>query len=298
MQAKPLGRWIGVLLLLAIALFFGSNHISARVAFEHGTSVTAAVTLRSIFTALVVLALIRVQGVSLALPAGAGGRALLIGCVLAVQSFCLYSAVARIPVALALLAFNTFPLLLSLISWAAGGTAPSRRALVAMPLALVGLALALDVVGLGGSIAGRWAEIGVGVGFAIGAALSFALMLHLTVRWLNDVDGRVRTLLTMSVAALIIVVVGAASGNFELPQAPIGWLGLTLLCVFYSAAFTSLFIVLPRIDAVNNAMVLNSEPIMVLGLAWVVLDQAVAPRQILGVFVVVGAIVYLSSARR
>ena len=155
-----------------------------------------------------------------------------------------------------------------------------------------------DVVGLGGSIAGRWAEIGVGVGFAIGAALSFALMLHLTVRWLNDVDGRVRTLLTMSVAALIIVVVGAASGNFELPQAPIGWLGLTLLCVFYSAAFTSLFIVLPRIDAVNNAMVLNSEPIMVLGLAWVVLDQAVAPRQILGVFVVVGAIVYLSSARR
>ena len=45
-------------------------------------------------------------------------------------------------------------------------------------------------------------------------------------------------------------------------------------------------------------MVLNSEPIVVLGLAWIVLDQAVAPRQIVGAFVVVGAIVYLSSARR
>jgi drug/metabolite transporter (DMT)-like permease len=298
MQAKPIGRWIGVLLLLAIAVSFGSNHVSARVAFEHGTSVTTAVTVRSIFTAVFVLLLIRLQGVSLTLPAGTGGRALLIGCVLAVQSFCLYSAVARIPVALALLAFNTFPMLLSLISWAAGGAAPSRRALVAMPLALVGLALALDVVGLGSSIAGRWAEIGIGVGFALGAALSMALMLHLTVRWLKDVDGRVRTLLTMSVAALIILVAGAASGNFSLPQAPIGWLGLALLCVFYGAAFTALFIVLPRIDAVNNAMVLNSEPIVVLGLAWIVLDQAVAPRQIVGAFVVVGAIVYLSSARR
>lgn len=298
MQAKPIPRWVGVLLLLAIALSFGSNHISARVAFEHGASVTTAVTLRSIFTALFVLALIRLQRIPLALAAGTGGRALLIGCVLAAQSFCLYSAVARIPVALALLAFNTFPMLLSLISWAAGGAAPSRRALVAMPLAFLGLALALDVVGLGGSIAGRWAEIGVGVAFALGAAVAMALMLHLTVHWLKDVDGRVRTLLTMSVAAIIILVAGAATGDFSLPQATAGWLGLALLCVFYGAAFTALFIVLPRIDAVNNAMVLNSEPIMVLGLAWLVLDQAVAPRQIVGAFVVVGAIVYLSSARR
>jgi len=298
MQAKPIPRWVGALLLLAIALSFGSNHISARVAFEHGASVTTAVTLRSIFTALFVLALIRLQRIPLALAAGTGGRALLIGCVLAAQSFCLYSAVARIPVALALLAFNTFPMLLSLISWAAGGAAPSRRALVAMPLAFLGLALALDVVGLGGSIAGRWAEIGVGVAFALGAAVAMALMLHLTVHWLKDVDGRVRTLLTMSVAAIIILVAGAATGDFSLPQATAGWLGLALLCVFYGAAFTALFIVLPRIDAVNNAMVLNSEPIMVLGLAWLVLDQAVAPRQIVGAFVVVGAIVYLSSARR
>jgi drug/metabolite transporter (DMT)-like permease len=298
MQAKPIARWVGVLLLLAIALSFGSNHVSARLAFEHGASVTTAVTLRSIFTALFVLALIRLQGISLALPAGTGARALLIGCVLAAQSFCLYSAVARIPVALALLAFNTFPMLLSLISWATGGEAPRRRALIAMPLAFLGLALALDVVGLGGSIAGRWAEIGVGVAFALGAAVSMALMLHLTVRWLKDLDGRVRTLLTMSVAAAIILIAGALSGDFALPRAPAGWLGLALLCVFYGAAFSALFIVLPRIDAVNNAMVLNSEPIMVLGLAWLVLDQAVAPRQIVGAFVVVGAIVYLSSARR
>jgi len=31
-----------------------------------------------------------------------------VGVLIAVQSFCIYSAVARIPVALALLAFNTF----------------------------------------------------------------------------------------------------------------------------------------------------------------------------------------------
>lgn len=298
MQAKPIARWVAVLILLGIATSFGANNVSARVALEHGTSVTAAVAVRSIFTALAMLVLMRVQGVPLALPAGARLRAALIGALLAAQSFCLYSAVARIPVALALLAFSTFPMMLSLISWAGGGGAPDRRTLVAMPVALAGLGLALDVVGLGGSIAGRWAEIGAGVGFALGAGLSWALILHFTVHWMKDVDGRMRTLLTMCVAAAIVLIAGAATGDLALPKAPAGWAGLALLCAFYGAAITTLFVVLPRIGAVNNAVVLNFEPIVVLALAWIVLGQSVAPRQIVGAFVVVGAIVYLNAARR
>jgi len=298
MQAKPIARWAAVLLLLAVAASFGSNNVSARIAFEHGTGVSTAVAVRSIVTALAMLVLIRAQKVPLALPAGAYGRAAVIGVLLAVQSFCLYSAVARIPVALALLAFSTFPMMLSLISWASGGEAPTRRALVAMPLALAGLALALDVVGLGGSIAGRWAEIGAGVGFALGAGLSWALILFLTVHWLRDVDGRVRTLLTMCIAAAIVLIAGVATGDLALPDAPAGWAGLALLCAFYGTAITTLFIVLPRVGAVNNAVVLNFEPIVVLALAWVVLGQSVAPRQIVGAFIVVGAIVLLNSGRR
>lgn len=298
MQANAMPRWVAIAALLAIALSFGANNVSARLAFEHGTSVTAAVTVRSIVTALAMFAIIRLQGVALVLPPGVRGRAMLIGVLLAVQSFCLYSAVARIPVALALLAFNTFPMLLSLISWATGGEAPTRRTLIAMPVALLGLALALDVVGLGGSIAGRWEEIGAGVGWALGAALAWALILHLTVRWLQDVDGRVRSLLTMSVAAVIVLVAGSAGGSIALPDAPAGWLGLVLLCLFYGTAITLLFAVLPRIGAVNNAVVLSFEPIVVLALAWIFLGQSVAPRQIAGAFVVVGAIVYLNAAKR
>jgi drug/metabolite transporter (DMT)-like permease len=298
MQAKPIARWAAVLLLLAVATSFGSNNVSARIAFEHGTSVSTAVAVRSIVTALAMLVLIRAQRVPLALPAGAHGRAALIGVLLAVQSFCLYSAVARIPVALALLAFSTFPMMLSLVSWASGGETPTRRALVAMPLALAGLALALDVVGLGGSIAGRWAEIGSGAGFALAAGLAWALILYLTVHWLKDVDGRVRTLLTMCIAAAIVLISGAATGDLALPDAPAGWAGLALLCAFYGTAITTLFIVLPRVGAVNNAVVLNFEPIVVLALAWIVLGQSVALRQIVGAFVVVGAIVFLNTGRR
>ncbi len=279
-----------MLALLAIAVTFGSNHVAARIAFDHGTSVATAVAMRSGVTALALFALLRALGVPMALPRPTLARACAIGALVALQSFCLYSAVARIPVALALLAFNTFPMLLALMSWGSGAGRPAARTLLAMPVALAGLALALDVFGKAGDLAGRWAEIGVGVGWALGAALSFALVLLLTGRWLNDMDGRLRTFLTMGVTAVVVGLAGVATEAFSLPRDSQGWLGLALLTVLYGTAITALFVVLPRLGAANYAVVLNIEPIAVLFLAWGILGQSVTPLQLLGALIVIGAI--------
>ena len=75
------------------------QYVAARFAFDHGTSVAAAVSTRSAVTALVLLMLMRIQGVSLGLPHATHARALFVGLLVAIQSFCLYSAVARIPAA-------------------------------------------------------------------------------------------------------------------------------------------------------------------------------------------------------
>ena len=297
MQGKQFPRWLSVAILLAIATVFGSNHIAARIAFDHGVNITTAVAARSIGTALFVGVLLVASRVRLALPAATRWRAVAVGVLIAVQSYCLYSAVARIPVALALLAFNTFPMIITLMSWAAGTERPGRRALIAMPVALAGLALALDVFGRTGNVAGRWAEIGAGVGYALGAALTFASALFLTSRWLKDVDGRLRTLYTMSTVAVLLLAAGAVAGNLALPANPGGWLGLGLLTLFYGAAFTALFVLLPRLDALNNSATLNFEPIAVLFLAWPILGQSVAPLQFLGALIVVGAVIAIGSAK-
>ena len=298
MADQPISRWVGIALLLLIAAVFGGNHIAARIAFDHGTNVTTAVAFRSTGTALFVLALLFLNGISLRIPGKTLAHSVLIGLLIAVQSYCLYSAVALIPVALALLAFQTFPMLLALISWVAGGERPSRRVLFAMPVALVGLALALDVVAKGGDLAGRWAEVGAGVLWAVGASVSFAMALYLITRWLGGMDGRLRSFLTMSVVAVVTLIGGTVTNGFALPVDGTGWIGLALLTVFYGTAMTSMFVLLPRLGAVNNAAVLNFEPIAVLGLAWVILGQAVAPLQIVGAFVVVGAIAWMGAGKR
>jgi len=205
--------------------------------------------------------------------------------------------VAVIPVALALLAFNTFPMLFVLLTWAAGGDNPGRRALVAMPLALVGLVLALDIVGTLEAIAGRWAEIGVGVGWALGASTSFALVLFLTTRHLKDVDGRLRTLLMMGATAVAVGLAGAASSTLALPADGTGWLGLMLLTVLYGTAITAIFTVVPRLAAASNTAALNFEPIAALILGWAILGQTVEPRQMVGALIVVGAVILIGTKR-
>ena len=298
MAGQAIPRWVGIALLLAIAVIFGSNHIAARIAFDHGTNVTTAVAFRSAGTALIVLLLLLLSRTSLKVERKTLGRSFLIGLLIAVQSYCLYSAVALIPVALALLAFQTFPMLLSLISWLGGGERPSRRVLLAMPVALLGLALALDVWGKSGDIAGRWAEVGAGVLWALGASISFATALFLITRWLGAMDGRLRSFLFMSVVAVVTLAAGSLTNSFALPADGTGWIALVCLTVFYGTAITSTFVLLPKLGAVNNAAVLNFEPIAVLGLAWIVLDQAVASLQILGAFIVVGSIAWMGAGKK
>ncbi|MDH5212355.1 MAG: EamA/RhaT family transporter, partial [Betaproteobacteria bacterium] len=92
---------LGIPLLMLLATLFACNHVAARIAFDHGASVAAAVAVRSGVTALVMVALLRLRGISMALPRTTLVRGLGIGVLVAVQSYCLYSAVAVIPVALA-----------------------------------------------------------------------------------------------------------------------------------------------------------------------------------------------------
>ena len=286
--------------LLLIALMMGANHVAARVAFDNGLDVATAVACRSIVTALVVGALIVAQKVPVAFTRRQRRFLPFIGLLIGVQSFCLYSSVARLPVALALLAFNTYPLWTAFWSWLIYRQQPERAVLIAMPVILLGLALALDVLGAASGLgtAGQWGRIGVGVAFALTAAAVFGGALVLTQHEAANLDGRVRTATFMSIAGAVALAAVAAQGGFQLPQAAAGWLGLVLLTGLYGTAFTIMFTVLPRLGVVGNSAIMNVEPVFALVLAWLVLDQTIAWVQVVGALLVVGTVILLGLRRR
>jgi len=286
-------------MLLLLACMFGANHVAARIAMDHGVDVATAVAVRSLGTAAVVALLVWAARLPVALAPRQRAIMLLISTLVLVQSLCLYSAVARIPVGLALLAFNTYPLWTALAVRVLYGHRPERKVLLAMPVILVGLALALDVSGAASGLGAQaqWGRIGAGVGLAVAAAAVFGVVLALTQHEVASVDGRVRTVITMALVGLVALFAALGQGGLHLPTAPAGWWGLAGLTVLYGTAFTIMFTLLPRLGVVGSSPILNVEPVAALVLAWALLGQTIAPVQWVGALLVVGAVILLGLRR-
>ncbi len=286
--------------LLLVALMMGANHVAARFAFNHGVDVVTAVSCRSALTALVVGVLLWRQKASWATTPRQKKFLFGIGALIAVQSLCLYSAVARLPVALALLAFNTYPLSTALWARILYGHRAERALLLAMPLMLFGLALALDVLGAASGLgaAAHWSLIGVGIAFALAASATFGLAMVLTQHEVGSLDGRLRTFSTMGLVAVFAITGALSQDGFHWPTALPGWWGLGLLSFLYGTAFTILFTVLPRLGVVGNSAIMNVEPVFALVLAWALLDQAIAPIQVVGALLVVATVIWLGLRKR
>lgn len=233
-------RHIAVLILALLACSFAGNHIAARIAFDHDTGLLLAILCRSGVTLLVLASLVLWQRERLSLPASTWRWQLLLGLLIATQSFCIYSAVARIPVALALLVVNVSPILLALLTWVLGGARPTRRAAGLMGLILFGLTLALDVpqrLSNSGSSEPQWLE---GVAYASTAAVVFAFALWITDNKLAGMRGSVRSMLTMAVVFVVAAIAGSSGvlrGGVGLPTSSVGWTALASLVVLYGLGF-------------------------------------------------------------
>jgi drug/metabolite transporter (DMT)-like permease len=282
-------------ILLLTAFMMGANHVAARTAFNHGLDVVTAVTVRSVVTAGVVALILWHQKVAFSVLPQQRKYLAAVGVLIALQSVCLYSAVARLPVALALLAFNTYPLTTALWARILYGHQPERALLWAMPVMMLGLALALDVLGAASGLgaARHWGEIGAGVGFALIASVAFGLALVLTQHETVGVDGRLRTFTSLTTVGVLAALVASTQGGFQWPQAEPGWWGLVLLTLLYGTAFTVMFTVLPKLGVVGNSAIMNVEPIFALVLAWALLGQSIAAMQLVGAAVVVSTVMWL-----
>lgn len=296
-----LPRPLALLLLISVATMFAGNHVAARITFDDGTGLLLAIVVRSAVAVSVLGCLVIVQAKRLALPAASRPWQLLAGLLIAVQSLCLYSAVARIPVVVALLLMNTFPIQLALLTWILGGKRPGGQAALIMALILAGLVVVLEVpewLTDPGAMGPDWLS-GVGLGLAAAAAYSGALWI--TEHRLSGLGNTLRSLLTMATVLLAMLMAGGLGlmpGGMSLPASPSGWWSLATLALLYGVAFSALFICIPRLDMARNAPAMNAEPVAALVLGYLVLGQALDGAQLIGAAMVLGGILLLGLLRR
>lgn len=287
MKARAHSDLTGLSLAIASSAAFALSGPLARGLIEIGWSPVAAVTVRTwgAFGLLLVPALIALGGRWSLLRADAA-RIVWFG-VLAVSGaqLCFFNAVARMPVAVALLIEYTAPLAILLWLWALHEQRPSRLTVLGAALAIAGLMAVLGVLdGVTVSTAGLiWA-----LGAMIGAAGYFLISAHDS----SELPPLVLATGGLGVGALVLTLIGAsglqtfaaAAGDssiagLELPW----WLVAALLALVTAALAYALGVTAARmLGARLMSFVALTEVLFAAFFAWVLLGEAPRAMQIVG----------------
>jgi drug/metabolite transporter (DMT)-like permease len=279
----------GALLCAASAAAFGAMAVFGKLAFDAGVTVITLLTVRFTLSAAVLApfsarswrALSR-RRLAQALALGAFGYA--------AQSALYFLALERVDAGLVALLLYTFPALVTLGAVALGRDRLDRARVLSLALAFIGLALVLST---GGS---AHAET-LGIVFALCAALVYTTYILGSEPVLEAMDPRTLTGLVCTGAAVTYLVVGTVSGRLDFGFEAIGWLWLACIVgVSTIAAVTLFFAGLARVGPSRASIISTVEPLVTVGLAFVVFGERLAAVQLLGGALVLSSVALLQLA--
>jgi drug/metabolite transporter (DMT)-like permease len=281
---------LGSLIVIAAAALFGALGVASRFAYDAGLQPFAFVAWRAGVGALAIALIIaatsrRGRGwASLGSASRQARRALLLAVFLAAGvNLAMFLAFERTTIALALLGFYTYPAMVAAASSLLGRERLDLQRLVALALALVGMA-AVVLGGLGSASAVRLDALGIALGLA---AAAFQTAFVLTTRRYAGVPADVAVGAILAGSALVAAIVSVASGGIGALTMPLGDPALLVLLLgvgLFAAALPSVMFLtgIRWIGAVRTGILMLFEPVVGVALAALLLAEGLAPLQLLG----------------
>ena len=296
----------GVAIVLIAASLFGTLGPLSRFAYDAGMEPLPFVAWRGgigfLATAAFVAWRIGRRGARLTRPSDLDRGARLSLAIAAVMGFvlnlCMFIAFDRITVALALLGFYTYPVMVAVGNVALGREPLDRPRVVALVLAVVGMvavvASQLDPA------AGIRFDL-VGVGLAIGAAMSQAVFVLLSRSGYRAVpaDQAMAVVLAVTVVcSLFVAVLSGAAGALAYPLEAPSIVPLLLFTGLFAAAIPSILFLagMRRVGGTSAGILMLFEPVVGVLLAAWLLGEGLAPIQLLGGLAILGAALILQRA--
>ena len=299
---------IGFLVVIGAAALFGMLGPLSRFAYDQGMQPAAFVAWRAGVALVVLLAVLTVQvargrGTWLrfrAMPR----RAQVALLVAAITGFTLnlfmFFAFDRISVALALLGFYTYPAMIAVVNVALGREPLDRPRVVALLLALAGMAA---VVASQLYPASGVRLDALGLGLALGAAVSQTIYVTVSRDGYPDVptDQAITIVLAVTVVgATVMAVLGGSAASLAWPVQQPSVLPLLLFTGIFAAAIPSLGFLtgIRTIGGFRAGVLMLFEPVVGVALAAWLLDESLVPIQLVGAVAILVAAVILQRASR
>ncbi|MET0296241.1 MAG: DMT family transporter [Microbacterium sp.] len=292
---------VGLLMAVGSALAFSSSGPFIKPLLEAGWSVGAALIVRIgvaglILSPALLMAIRRQRGFLRrhgVLIAGFGLTAVA-GC----QIF-FFSAMQRMPVAVALLIQYLAPVMLVALAWIRTRRAPSKLVMLGSVVAIAGLVLVVDISGAGFDLLGTL--------FALGAAvcvMAYFLISEKAGDELPPLALAAGGLLTGAVFMGILLLTGimpfsAPAVSVVLAGAEVPWFVplLWVAAVATTLGYAFGVVAVPRIGSRVASFVGLSEVLFALGFAWLFLAEVPAPIQFVGgALILVGVVLVRADA--
>lgn len=287
----------GLAFAITSAFCFGLAGATASAMFDAGWSAGAAVGVRVALGAavLAVPALLALRGRWAAVRGNA--RLLLTYGVLAVAGaqLCYFYAVSYLPVGVALLIEYTSPVGVVAWMWARHGQRPTRLTLVGGSIALVGLALLIDVFGSDMALDPR------GVAWALAAMVGATAYFVISGHGDSGVPPVALAWFGLTIGAITVGIVGltgalplrAAGGDVTYEGVVVPWIipVIALGVVTAALAYLTGIAGVRRLGARLASFIGLTEVLAAVGFAWLLLAELPTPLQWLGGVLVLGGVV-------
>jgi drug/metabolite transporter (DMT)-like permease len=283
------------LLLLAVCLWASSGTIST-LAMDEGVSVVELTTFGFIFGTLVLIPLVAIldpKSLKIArkdLPVFIGFS--LIAGVLMNLAF--FGAINETTVAVTVILNFTYPTMVTIASISVFREKLTNQKLAALPLTFLGCVLVAGSSSFEEGIGASWLGITLALLSAIGSAGYYVWGKKLEEKY----SANTVVLYLFGLTAVILVII---ANPFSLAKASIpmnGWLLiLTLALLPGIVGFIASMLALRSLEASKASIVSSVEPMIAVGIAFVVLSEEVTAIQLVGVVLIVIGIVLLRLGR-
>lgn len=281
-------RLLGWIFIVISAAAFGAMPIMIKFAYRVQVDWITMLALRFAIAAVALVPIAVLRGRRRPTPGSVALVFLFGACGYVAHSICYFAALKHATVGLVSLLFYLYPVLVAL-----GGAAFFRERLgkgqlLALGIALLGMALAAPP-GPGNKP--------LGIGLALACAVIYSIYVLTCSRVTRNVDSLTAASIVIAGAAVIYGGIALGRGS-PLPGSAQGWLliaGIGILCT--AIAIAAFFAALERIGATSAAAGATLEPVVTVLLGTFVLGERLETLQVVGGSLIVGAVAWLVTRR-
>lgn len=279
--------WVGVAAVSLSVIVFGLAPPLARLAYDAGSNPVTLVVVRFLAASTMLLLLLAWRRRRDRSPLGRAPVSLLlvIGIATAISSGGYMGAVEHIPAGMASLLFYTFPIQVTFLAAALGQERLTALRLGAGAVCLVGVALAIGVAPVFPNL--------IGVAMALSAASGVATLIVLSAKAMQRMNQLAVQASSTLIALVFFMIWLASSGGPAWPTTSMGWAALMVAALSSAVANIIFLYGLGKIGAGRAALLANLEPLTVLALAPLILNEHLTWLQLAGAGLVLAAITIL-----